>query len=404
MASEFEISYQGSVTIYTVVRRKTDAYVWNGTAYVVWADGGLSGYANLLTNKGGDLYQGDFPSDVAAGNVVIFYYLRAGGTPAITDLILKAEAKYWTGTSLTTASTVALSDYALATLEQARQDLGISDTSYDTVLTEYINQTTDFIETACSYLFKARDYRHRLDGNCQSRIVLPHWPLLTPPRVLWGKGNAMSATYTGTALIATIGVSNTGVRIYSVSSAGASVVSVLTFAACPALSLMAAAINAISGWTAVVQTNRPSVDLNPTGAEDAKNRLVWATYPDRDDITFDVDYEKGIISIAQGDWEDWIWGEAGKPRRKHGRGAPSGFQNVLAEYRAGHETIPDAVNLFCREIISGLYFAQQVNPSVSSFTLGPFSVRADSASIGGISMAEASGRLSLYTDYSRMVA
>ena len=110
MANELEITGQGAaLNFYAIIRRQDDAKVWNVTnaAFETWSDGTIADYDTPLTDKGGDLYQGDFPVAIAAGTkVLIKYYSRDGGTPAITDLLLDTEDVTWTGQGITGGGSV----------------------------------------------------------------------------------------------------------------------------------------------------------------------------------------------------------------------------------------------------------------------------------------------------------
>src|SRR5688572_16910915 len=103
MARELSTSFQGTgAALYCIIRRLSDGHVWSTvtSAFAAWADGSIADYDVALTDDGGDLYVGTFPADIAAGDYRIYYYERAGATPALTDLVLKAPIKHWNGAVL----------------------------------------------------------------------------------------------------------------------------------------------------------------------------------------------------------------------------------------------------------------------------------------------------------------
>lgn len=99
MPNELTANYNGSATLYAMLRRLADGYVWNGSAFVVWSDGSIASYDIPLASLGGDLYAADMP-DVAAGNYRADFYVQDGGTPATTDLRLPGNTFYWSGSAV----------------------------------------------------------------------------------------------------------------------------------------------------------------------------------------------------------------------------------------------------------------------------------------------------------------
>lgn len=100
MSNELRVIYNGGASdvVYALLRRRADGYVWNGSAFVVWASGDIASYDVSMTFHGGDLYLGDFPA-VDAGNYLVGYYVREGATPATTDARITPEPIdfYWNG-------------------------------------------------------------------------------------------------------------------------------------------------------------------------------------------------------------------------------------------------------------------------------------------------------------------
>lgn len=98
--------------IYSIVRRLSDGYVHDGSAFVEWEDADIADYDIPLNFVGGDLYVADFP-EVDAGDYLITYSLRSGSTPATTDTHVKApETIYWNGVDAETPPPTAVGYYA----------------------------------------------------------------------------------------------------------------------------------------------------------------------------------------------------------------------------------------------------------------------------------------------------
>lgn len=82
---------------------------------------------------------------------------------------------------------ITLSDYALTTLETAKEHLGIppATLTYDELIKRYINVATQRIETYCDRLLKQRTGIEEFhDGIAGNRLLLNQWPALKPTE-LW---------------------------------------------------------------------------------------------------------------------------------------------------------------------------------------------------------------------------
>lgn len=389
MGNELRVSFAGdSANLYAIIRRVSDNYVWNGSAFAAWADGSIADYDVTLTARGGDLYTADFPTAIAAADYLIGYYERAGASPAITDLLLATQARYWNGAALSSSSDVTLSSYALCTLDEVKRDLGITDSTSDTALTEDINHVTGIVERVTGRKFKAREYRERYSADFTGELLL-RYPVLKVRKVAYGYANAASISYSGSAVQTSASVYNDnetatsgGLVLQTVSAAGTETTSDLAFASYPSVSTLVAAVAAVSGWTATTIADGPSYDLNPDVVESPDERTVYLTYPDQVLSRYRVDHKTGILRFADSD--DLVWLRAGGDARRYGRGypyvgradkplLPSGEQHILIKYRAGYETIPDDVNAVARELVRVRYYERQTDPSITSITLGPYS-------------------------------
>lgn len=378
----FSISYQGAgATLYAIVREATAWTVWNGTALVSWVNGNIGTYDIPLTDRGGDFYSVAVPAALPAGDYRILYYEQAGGAPAITDLLLGTELRHWDGAVLSSSSTVTLSAYALTTLDSAKRHQGITSSTYDTILTELINSISAQIERISGVLFAARDYRERINGKWQQRIILQHHPVQRVTKVIYGSANAMTLSYTGAGIDATASVyddpeSSTGysagLRLTSVAASGVEAAASLTFATYPSVSTLVAAVSAVSGWTATTLVDGRSCDLYATGGEDALSRTVTLTYPDRKAEGYRLDSRTGSIEFDRygAGWE-WWWTDQ---RNRLNRHFPYDFQGLHVLYRAGYETVPYDVQLLCNQLVKEAYLLRTQNTALQSEKLGDYSV------------------------------
>ena len=129
-ASVIEFSYAAGSTIYAVIRRPADKYIWDTTgtpAFEVFAAAQIANYDVALTaDADDDYYTATFPAGIAAGTYTVQIYLRAGDNPAITDSLLgsvsmhssgieQVDLAYAAGTVLPVTNATVFSDSLVAT-------------------------------------------------------------------------------------------------------------------------------------------------------------------------------------------------------------------------------------------------------------------------------------------------
>lgn len=389
MARELSLEYPGSGTTYAIIRRMSDDYVWNGSAFAVWADGSIATYDIPLTSRGGDVFNADFPSAITAGNYRIMYYEQAGAAPATTDLLLTKDELYWNGTTTSSASTVTLDPYALTSLENLKTYLKITDSTLDTFLTLLINSVSAKIERVCNRKFLSREYKERYNLNRQKRVQLRQFPVTYISRVAYGHGSAGTLTYAGTDIQADASITGTALRLVSTSAAGTRTINNLLFTSYPTLSLLTAAVNAITGWEMTALLDMPCIDLNPAAGLAANDTVIELTYPDVSDTDFVADYQRGQIEFSRTSYGfGYRWGSgsgvsgllsgfhnpvASYPSQSTRR-MPVQFQGMFVVYTAGYDTVPADVEAVCWEIISEKYHLADRDPNVKYTTFGPLSI------------------------------
>jgi len=400
MADELRLTYQGAAaTLYAVVRRTSDQYAWDNTAsaWEAWADGSIGDYDLPLTDQGGDLYTADFPSTIASGSVVrIMYYIQAGASPAITDLAIRSEEYRWTGV-LTASESITLDSRALTSLASVKRWLRITATGDDDFLTELINQVSDRIERICDRRFAAANYREWISGSRQESLRLRNWPVISMTRVGYGATQAISIVYSGTAVRATVDVyadadgGTGGVRCISTTAAGTVTTNDIDAATYPTASTTAAAIEALTDWSATLLEECMALDLHPDAGGDAKNVTAYLTYPGQDDHTSRYDRRTGLVTFVRGNAPGWGDGDDAALH------APSGHQNVLVQYRAGYATLPDDVTMLANQLVAAAYHEGKSNPQLASESLGDYSY-----SLGNRVELDA-GQMAILTAYREIV-
>jgi hypothetical protein len=376
MASELRTTYSGdAATVYAVIRRVSDAYVWNGSTFEAWVNGNIATYDIAMTAKGGDLYQADFPSSIVAGQYLVYYYSQAGGTPAITDFIIGSEARTWNGASLSDPGDATLSQYALCSLAEAKRYRHITTTANDQLITELINAMTDRIENLAGRHFKARNFVTWYNGTSTDSLPLREYPVLSVKRVAYGAQTAFTVKYSGAAIQATVQVDSDSLTLRSVNTSGVETSNDLTFATYPSVSLLVSAINAVSGWTATLNTDWPSDELHVLPGINADETAVEITYPDAG-ARYRLDAQLGTITTLNN--PQFFYGDSYRYNALQGNiteypppgSMEHGRQSILIKYRAGYETIPDDLNLLCRELVAEAFRLSSRDTSIKSESLG----------------------------------
>ena len=355
MPNELELTYQGSDTLYAIIRRQSDSKVWSvaAGAFATWADNDIGDYDIALTDKGGDVYQGAWPSTMSAGRCRVLYYRQGGAAPATDDLLLSTADLFWDGTTTSAPEGVTLDTYALTALAKVKRYMRIDDSADDTLLTELINQVSDRIERLCYRQFKLRTYCQRERVFDRNRVLLRHYPVVTVNRIGWGRANALSVSYAagGSPLRATIQSNADGMQLDSTDSAGATTTTNLDYDTYPTTASLAAAIGAVSGWSATAQVNVPSVELNVVGAVDALDQTAWLTWPDQAIDASRVRFDSGVIELKQ---------------------TPS-TADVFVAYQAGYATIPDDVELVTHELVAEAFNLGKRDTTAKTEWLGDYS-------------------------------
>ena len=358
MANELDLTYNGTATIYAVVRRISDGYVWNGSAFEAWVDGSIATYDVPLTSLGGDYYAVDFPSGIGAGSYRVSYYKQAGGSPDTTDLWLETEELYWNGS---TVSYTPASDY-LTTLSRVKEYLEISVTTYDAKLTTLLGAVSRAVEQWCDRKFIAEtviEYHDGADAWRRGFISLCRSPVTAITRVAACPEAVITVgnTDTTTNQRASVSVTSTGVTLSRTASA-VTTTNTLAFATYTTLTSLANAITAVgNGWTATVQGdygNYASGDLKylqgALGARDQDAELVMHTY----EPSYTLDTSDTVATL---------WGYFSP-----------GFKSIEVRYTAGYSTIPDAVQQGVVCAIKAIYDRSRVSSAgIKSEKIGDYS-------------------------------
>jgi phage gp36-like protein len=266
---------------------------------------------------------------------------------------------------------MAVGTYALISLQELKDHLGITVSTDDTVLERAIDRATSRIESFCGRLIKSRAHQEWYGGNSVRAIRLKQWPVTVVAGVYTGIRTAFTfASTTSSDIRVTIsitqefdGVSTAGATINRTTSAGSTTTSTLSFTTYPDVDSLVAAINALTGVQATTVFNCPTLNLHPRGGGDALSGTVNVTA-----ATVGAEYvyegDTGVLHIQS---------DAFPLNDTYLARFPSAYQSVFVRYTAGYATVPDDMKQACCEVASMLYQSRKADRSILSESLGDYS-------------------------------
>lgn len=146
-ANEISMSVSSGDTLYAVVHRTSDGYIWNGSTFEVPADLSWGTYDLPMTDVGGDFYYVSMPV-VAAGNYVVKVYQQTGGSPSRTaDILMGSDVMLWDGTAEVTTRVVGtVVDSILVDTTAIEVDTTSIESKVDTVIADTNELQTDWAD------------------------------------------------------------------------------------------------------------------------------------------------------------------------------------------------------------------------------------------------------------------
>jgi len=283
-------------------------------------------------------------------------------------------------------ATTATGATALMTIAELKRYMRITVSTYDTLLTELRDGTTNVIEDYCGRHFVAGSYAKWFNGTGENILYLDEVPVTAVAQLSIDTLNALSVTCGASdATHASVTVTATGVVLLVSDGASAGTTTRL-FSGYATLALMAAAINSATGsWTATVQGNLDSyrssqLQLMPAQFC-ASDTAAYLLIPDDPEEAFRYDADNGALMLE--------WGVF-----------PEGQRNVYVAWTAGYSTIPNAVLSVCRELVAQMYNAGARNPTLQSERRAEYAWTAASGeSVSGYLTSQQRARLAPYKDH-----
>ena len=277
---------------------------------------------------------------------------------------------------------MAVGTYALTTLAGLKAHLGITVSTYDTILEQYIDHATAKIERWIGRQIKVRNYFEWYGGNDVRSVKVKQYPINNVVGVYTGLAAAITIASTvssdirltvsiNTDPLGTVanGVLAPGVTLTRTTTAGTTTTNTLTFATYPDTTSLVAAINAITGYSATVTTAMRCAQLHPRAGGDIKMATVVLTGVNVSS-EFVYDSYLGIVTIRQ---------DAFPTMGQHNARFPSALQSTLIEYSAGYTTVPEDIHQACLVIAGTMYLSRKSDTSLQSESLGDYSYSMASA-------------------------
>jgi len=277
---------------------------------------------------------------------------------------------------------MAVGTYALTTLAGLKAHLGITVSTYDTILEQYIDHATAKIERWIGRQIKVRNYSEWYGGNDVRSVRVKQYPINNVVGVYTGLTAALTIASTVSSDIRLTVSINTdplgtvasgalvpGVTLTRTTTAGTTTTNTLLFSTYPDTTSLAAAINAITGYSATVTTAMRCAQLHPRAGGDIKMATVVLTGVNVSS-EFVYDSYLGIVTIRQ---------DAFPTMGQHNARFPSALQSTLIEYSAGYTTVPDDIHQACLVIAGTMYLSRKSDTSLQSESLGDYSYSMASA-------------------------
>ncbi len=287
------------------------------------------------------------------------FSLTAAATDTITELVaaLNASVADITAEALTAGDALSID----LIVKAATDCLGESNAQTLSIVDNYslnliIDRISDDTERYCGIEFEEGSISERYDGDGSGLLILNNKPVNTVTRVSTGAVTVLSVSNTSiTATAAYVRVSST-IMTLTVETGAATATNTLTLASYGTFTLLAAAINALSGWTASEVAGY--ADYSPTDIISTESLFCL-----RSAASIDI-FPDGITDYILYSDRGWIL---------YGPGFPRGFRNVLVDYTFGYAVIPGALQEAVLRLISISYYRSRVDPTLQSERLGDHS-------------------------------
>jgi hypothetical protein len=264
---------------------------------------------------------------------------------------------------------MAVGTYALTTLSNLKNWIGITSVDDDVLLEHAIDRATAIIESHCDRKLKARTFSEWCMPSGERTFTVDNYPIVSIDTISYGSAISMtiSSDTASTDVIATVENNGTKIRLRKVVYAGTTELIELAISDYPSTRQLVNYINlSANGWTATLTENALTASLYRFGGRGVIDAPCNFEYP-RDNVSeYRVDYDTGLVHIIA-DRFPGIRSDNASANR-----FPSGFFPVFVQYTAGFETVPADLEQACIEIAADLYRERKQDKTITSESLGDY--------------------------------
>lgn len=231
---------------------------------------------------------------------------------------------------------------SLVTLAELRTYLGVQDSADTPILEATAARASSMVEGVLGRVFASGRLAETHIVNSNRRFNLTRWPVSSVEWVGVGNTSALQIEGDDTDVLSSVQVTDSGVTLTRITSAGTRTESVITSG--ETMAQMATAISAVIGFTATALVDASWRTLNRQGPFIVNNFIGVLTASTQAAAFVCVDYDAGIVEIDAGWWHEC--GEACCHDRR---------LTVRAVYTGGYATIPADIKQTTLETAAQIY-------------------------------------------------
>ena len=242
--------------------------------------------------------------------------------------------------------------YALTTLAKLKAWLGITVSTYDTLLEASIDRASAKIESYCGREFLSRAQTEWKDTWGAERFVLKHSPVTNVRFIGTGTNSVLTvASTTASDVAASVTVHDDSIILYRMSVAGTAFSTTLLYATYPTTTLLATQISATAGFSGSALLDIPSTRMQHISGRDLTYSSVLIDAPTQSLFDYQLDTETGIVY--------------GSTLRQ--------YRSIFVDYTAGYATTPHDVEQCATNIAARIFNSRLKDSGVTSESLGGYS-------------------------------
>lgn len=279
---------------------------------------------------------------------------------------------------------MAIDTYALTTLAELKTYMGISASTWDTVLENLIDSASARVEAYIGRRIKSRTWIEHIDPDGSSTIRLKQWPVTSVdfigvgarPVISIGFDSSQSSIIVATAQWDAAGQGGAGTLTLKTGTATGDLTAT-TDSTLRSTASMAAL--SVTGFAFTLIESVRADWLHQQGPVNVIESPMQLTYPAVTDVDCRVDRDRGILHRPRwsDDWDDgWdsLLCTGWRPR--------FGFspQSMVVQYTAGYSTIPYDVEQTVQEVAAAMFRSRARDETLNSESLGDYSYTSGGAS------------------------